>query len=204
MSKEFKVGDKVRALVSSAGGGFLEGYIYEVSNIYKNYSYERIEVALDSLGVVNDWLSDNFELVESFDDLIDVAIQAVKDDVIVIRRFHSSLLNFEKIGETNHASDVEVTRSSGVGKIQDAIDFIRSLYIETFVIDSEADIEKTKPQSEGDLSNGVSFLVKSAEKCHVRGKGLLVEFTRDKKNFNTRLYLDELKGATITQKKDIK
>lgn len=158
MSKEFKVGDKVRALASSSGGGFLEGYIYEVSNIYKNYSDERIEVALDSLGVVNDWLSDNFELVESFDDLIDVAIQAVKDEVIVIRRFHSSLLNFEKIGETNHASDVEVTRSSRVGKIQDAIDFIKSLYTETFVIEDNEDMSELKIGDKFD-QNGTEIVI---------------------------------------------
>lgn len=199
MSKEFKVGDKVRALASSASGGFLEGYIYEVSNIYKNYSYKRIEVVVDSLGVVNDWLSDNFELVGSFDDLIDVAIQAVKDDVIVIRKFHSSLLNFEKIGETNHASDVEITRSSKAREIQDAIDFIKSLYMETFVIESEDDLHSITKVNEVALLNGeiVNFRGLSSEDADV--KMYLFDYCSNK--YIISMPFIAIKGATVTQQK---
>lgn len=55
---KFKVGDKVRALVSSFGDDFKKGEIYEVSAV----EYGRVRVVSDSNGRVNGWGEGNFEL----------------------------------------------------------------------------------------------------------------------------------------------
>lgn len=118
--------------------------------------------------------------VPTFDDLVDIAVQAAKDGVIVIRRFHSSFLDFEKFGTTKHADNVEVLDSSDAKDIKDAIEFIESLYTETFVIDSV---------QFPDLKVGGKFVQNGVEWELNEERVKIIE--------NTPFFL--LKGATVTQ-----
>lgn len=125
----------------------------------------------------------------TFGDLIDVAVQAYKDGVSTI-----------KIDTKIRTVFVEELRTTyGVGHIDLGIKKIKSLYNETFVIESEEDFEKIKIKAKGTLLNGNKFTVEG--KTHSSVYGGLLEVHADFTNRKDRLSFLSVKGATVEQPK---
>ena len=130
-----------------------------------------------------------FKIKESeytFNDLIDVAVQAYKDGVIFELTIKDEGIQFKaKYGDVNW--DVDMDRSSATTGIED----IKSLYTETFVIESKVDLNKLK-------TNAVITL-KNNEKIVFSNK-FEDGFFFDIDSFNsTTIPFIALKGATVTQ-----
>lgn len=132
-------------------------------------------------------LINHFRIVTSFDDLIDVAVKAVRNRVIGGFRFCTAL-----IGETDlivlfDLSGDEISRFNWKHSA-DGINFIESLYAEIFVIESMEDIDSIK----WDTAKAVL-----ANECEL---DLNILYSAVNRNVMLRL----LKGATVTQKKETK
>lgn len=143
----------------------------------------------------------------TFDGLIDVAVKAVKDKALFTMSIGDSrrkgrYLNYAVSGSSPSESFYE-----NDGCHQSAINFINSLYTETFVIENEEDINKVlsrkeigfnrKSMSVATLMNGNEILITRLDPDNTAG---IVVYMRDGlyKNY---LGIDVLKGATVTQKR---
>ena len=126
----------------------------------------------------------------TFNDLIDIAVQAVKDGVIDIKTLCMDSIRFTPRDETDN-----VATYFG-DEYADGFDYIKSLYTETFVIESEENTDKIDvfkcPRFE--LKNGVRGTI---QKCF-NNKEFSVQF-EDKSWGNIAFMV--LKGATVTQKR---
>ena len=165
----------LRALSVNKVGGFTISFEVDGGKtIYiseENYKYFRIK-----------------RPAPNFDDLIDVAVKAVRDGEIYKFEFVQSLgdtdIIFLDISEGER-------RKFTHDQAQDGIDFINSLYTETFVIEQENDLIKTKVGATGKLLNGEEFTIVEA---YCRGYVAVDE---------CKYYLPffVFKGATVTQKR---
>ena len=132
----------------------------------------------------------------TFNDLIDVAVQAVKDGVIDIKTLCMDSIRFTPI------YDIDNVATYFYNEYADGFDYIKSLYTETFVIESESDIKKTKEGASVELANGNVFIVNKSKheslamKDGSKATGLTF---KDSNNFWITYSLFELKGATVTQ-----
>lgn len=125
----------------------------------------------------------------TFDDLIDVAIQAKKDGVIYSVDWDSSLT--VKV-DSDRAPIVVACEKVSVDFIEDAIRSIESCYTETFTIESENDISRVKTGADIELANG--------NKCtFLNNDGMW--HIKDDKGFIHNCGLLVLKSATVTQRK---
>lgn len=128
----------------------------------------------------------------TLDNLIDVAVQAVRDGKIEIHHFHKDHIEYAVIGDAG----TDAWRSDCKDEIEDHIEYIKSLYTETFVIESEDDIERVKRGAKIVLSNGSEFIAE-----------LVTQLSRGRVIDSTLGYIDQtyglfiLKGATVTQKR---
>lgn len=126
----------------------------------------------------------------TFHDLIDVATQALKDgllsklDIIegnciggTVKKGLSNVLHFH----TGIATD-----------IQSRIDFIKSLYTETFVIEGEEDIKRIKQYATIEFQNGNKVAMDNPP-CDT---GIVRIWDDGRYDFTV------LKGATVTQRRD--
>ena len=132
----------------------------------------------------------NFKIKEpghTFNDLIDVAVQAMKDGIIYFRFLSDAQISFST-SSGEDAATFKVT--DGAEGISDAIYLINSLYTETFVIESEDHIEMVKLKASVRLTNGNEFIVDNATS----------EFLTPSTSFE-KLTILTLKGATVTQKR---
>lgn len=130
----------------------------------------------------------------TFDDLIDVAVKAVKDRVLFMMsigdnkrkgRYLNYAVNGNSPTESFHESDDDY---------QACIDFIKSIYTETFVIESEEDYNSLKDNANIKLLNGEVI------KRIVNYSACTPEFS-DANGRVVRLSYLTLKGATVTQRK---
>lgn len=128
----------------------------------------------------------------TFNDLIDVAVQAMKDGKVYFRFLSDGQISFS-VGRGEDTTNI-LKGSDGAEEISNAIDLINSLYTETFVIESEEDIEKLCDDAEITLANN--------EKGIFNNCSGLRSITNLKTGFEVHgLNIFWLKGATVTQKR---
>lgn len=130
---------------------------------------------------------------QTFNDLIDVAVQAYKDGVLSHVDLRDNEIFLTGLGvidkNRNHV-------------FQSAVNDIKSLYTETFVIECENDIQKIKEGANVELANMNVFIVSNSKheslamKDGSKATGLTF---KDSNNFWITYSLFELKGATVTQ-----
>lgn len=130
----------------------------------------------------------------TFDDLIDVAVKAVKNRVLFTMSIGDNkrkgrYLNYAVSGNSSTESFYESDDD-----YQSCIDFIKSLYTETFVIESEEDYNSLKSDANIRLLNGEVI------KRIVNYSACTPEFS-DADGRIVRLSYLTLKGATVTQQK---
>ncbi len=126
--------------------------------------------------------------------VIDVALLAVKNGVAVITHLKADEIVIESI-DYDSKSPFEVFKDDPLEKFQDAIEWIGSLYTETFVIESEEDIKKLKSSAKVVLSNGEEIIFSNKSEAD---ESLWFEYN----NFHSATipYI-AIKGATVTQKR---
>lgn len=131
----------------------------------------------------------------TFDDLIDVAVQAVKDEVVAI-----TILESDYIEMNNVDGDLSVRSfyaSEGVEIVKSALDWINSLYTETFVIDDYKDIKRIKKEADINLANELK--VKAYDEPFRHDEGWKVRCANGQQSGILDIFA--LKGATVTQKR---
>lgn len=129
----------------------------------------------------------------TFDDLVDTAIKAARDGVAIITHLEIDSIMIESINY-NSLSPIEIYRGDEL-EIKEAIDWVNSLYTETFVIESDSDIER--------LQDGAEITLANNERGIFSVIGELKFITNTKtNNVIMGLNIFFLKGATVTQKRD--
>lgn len=166
------------------------GYIYRNVIVSGEFKYFRIK-----------------ESSATFDDLIDVAVKAIKDRALFTMSIGNSRRKGRYLNYAVNGSSPNESFYENNGCHQSAINFINSLYTETFVIESEEDINKVisrkeigfnrKSMSVATLMNGNEILITRLDTDNTAG---IVVYMRSGlyKNY---LGIDVLKGATVTQKR---
>ena len=127
--------------------------------------------------------------------VIDVALDAVKNGVAVVTHLKTDEIVIESV-DYNDESPMEVFKDDSLEKFQDAIEWIGSLYTETFVINDVSDVLNCKRGARLVFSNGVDseFL-----ESYFGGLRAEILFLDSGKCCNVPIEL--LKGATVTQKR---
>lgn len=139
-----------------------------------------------------------FEIIESpyiggsptFDDLIDSAVKAQK---------YGLIHKVEMIGRRSlYLSEKPTSKALHycLTSIEDGINFINSLYTETFIIEGEEDISRVRRGAEIVLANGSAFAATFVTQL---SRGWVVDSVLGNLNQTYCLFL--LKGATVTQKR---
>lgn len=128
---------------------------------------------------------------QTFNDLIDVAVQAVKDGKIYFRFLSDGQISFS-VGRGEDTTNI-LKGSDGAEEISSAINLIDSLYTETFVIEGEEDIKRFNRRVDSIvLANGEDIIED-------------IKFHRGAPYFLGGLAIpvpySVLKGATVTQKR---
>lgn len=138
------------------------------------------------------------EQVKTFNDLIDVAVKARKDDHIGSLTIHPLNIAFKWGGED---------KLFDLNEVCEGISFFESLYTETFVIESVKDLQKTNDTSEivtrfGDVIQGSWSELRWARHNKIE------EYDKDSGSYKnhedsvTNLLSYIFMGATVTQRKD--
>ena len=130
----------------------------------------------------------------TFDDLVDVVVQAAKDGLLEINMLNSEFITASIPGD--HDSTFVTGWRTKPEAFESSINKVESLYTETFTIKREEDISKVRGGAEIVLTNGSRGIAES-QHCHL-GESFLHIVSGD---YSTYLYLFSLKGATVTQKK---
>lgn len=127
----------------------------------------------------------------TFHDLIDVATQALKDGLLS----KLDIIEGNSIGGTvkKGLSNVLHFHTGIATDIQSRIDFIKSLYAETFTVQGEDEIKRIKAEAKATLANGVDIWVKEAN-----GSGY-INACEIGSTVSITLNLISLKGAKVTQ-----
>lgn len=131
--------------------------------------------------------------IAASDVLIASAVKAIRDCIIYRLDVVRSLADTDivSIRESPDAESVTFTHNH----YEKGVEYIKSLYTETFVIESEKDIRRIKPNAKAKLANSVEVLIKEAigsEYVNACEVGSVVSIT---------LNIISLKGATVTQKR---
>lgn len=131
----------------------------------------------------------------SFNDLIDVAVQAVKDGVIATLVVNKGGIEFTSISDRKYYAI-----SSGDFTSRD-IDVIQSLYKETFVIESEEDIKRIIKGARITLTNDNLLTAKNT--YYIVEDYIVIDAYTDEcttcQNLNYNIGIVFLKGATVEQ-----
>lgn len=127
---------------------------------------------------------------KTFDDLIDVLIKAKKDNIVSRVEINRNSLNATVNLTDSKIAEFCISKDAGGIVFKERIDWINSLYTETFVIESVEDIARSKRKAIVELANGNTFIVDT-----VSDNYLIPTCSFDK------LTLLVLKGATVTQQK---
>lgn len=130
---------------------------------------------------------------QNFDDLVDKAIKAVRDYVAIITHLELDNITIESINY-DLLSPIEIYRKDEFEKIQKAINWVDSLYTETFVIECEEDIKK--------IRDGAEIVLANNERGTFNTVSGLRSITNKKTGTEVMgLNIFWLKGATVTQKR---
>lgn len=146
----------------------------------------------DMLFVQSDDYLKYFKIKEpeyTFNDLIDAAAQAFKDGALAKVTMMSEGLIYLTTHDIRVKSVSDDIPSSG-------IDFIKSLYTETFVIESEEDIKRVKKGAVITLANGNSFDVALSTQL---GRGWVLDTKMNELDQHQTYCIFVLAGATVTQ-----
>lgn len=132
----------------------------------------------------------------TFDDLVDVVVQAAKDGLLEINMLNSEFITASIPGD--HDSSFVTCWRTKQEVFESSINKVKSLYTETFVIEGEEDMLRIKSNAEITLTNG--------EKITSAGiiNNLLSYFSSNEDGEDTRNNYVEftfIKGATVTQRK---
>ena len=129
----------------------------------------------------------------NFHDLIDAAMQAYKDGFLTSVELNNLGINATVKPGT---STIEAFFNSKNSNFTQRIQFLKSFYKETFIIKSESDIKRIDTTSaEIEYLNGFKFKVKAKSSC---GKAIVYQH---KHHGLIKICINELRGATVTQKK---
>ena len=129
----------------------------------------------------------------NFHDLIDAAMQAYKDGFLTSVELNNLGINATVKPGT---STIEAFFNSKNSNFTKRIQFLKSFYKETFIIKSESDIKRIDTTSaEIEYLNGFKFKVKAKSSC---GKAIIYQH---KHHGLIKICINELRGATVTQKK---
>lgn len=130
----------------------------------------------------------------TFDDLIDVTVQGVKDNVLIINHFDKDAIS--AISPTNSRISFEEWRSNSTDEeIIGAINLINSLYTETFVMEDISSFLK--------ITEGIQSIV-LANGCDITHRVYFDDSSlrlRDGWGDSITLTFEIIKGATVTQRK---
>lgn len=204
-------GERVELECINPDGFARHGYVNErllihgkmnIGGYYEDeFSLRLDDEELDSLNIcraqayINDYELEYFKIKESkrnFNDLIDVAVQAMKDGIIYFRFLSDAQISFST-SSGEDAATFKVT--DGAEGISEAIYLINSLYTETFVIKSEEDLNKLKTNAVVTLKNNEEIVFSNKFEDG---------FFFDIDSFNsTTIPFIALKGATVTQKRGV-
>lgn len=136
----------------------------------------------------------------TFDDLIDVAFNAVKNGVLTcIELFEDSIFIYlDHVGYDTKKPSFSICRDieSETSRIAEVIDKINSLYTETFVINEAADVINCKGGANIIFSNGIE-----GEFLEAYDDGALVAILLSESGKGFNIPFELLKGATVTQKR---
>ena len=198
----------------SHGKFIIKGY----SKDEHNYDYSQFSLHLDDdelrllnicrdQAYINEFELEYFKIKDpeyTFNDLIDVAVQAAKDGFVIITLLGDSNLIFnDNNGDNFH----NIFKNEDEHRFKDYIALINSLYTETFVIERESDISKITSReflgfgknsmSVATLQNGNEILVTRLDSDNA---GDIAVYMR-KGLYKNYLDFEVLKGATVTQKR---
>lgn len=128
----------------------------------------------------------------TFDDLIDVVVKAYRDRLLDI-----FLMNDEVVTVFNYdfTGTKEGINRADTSKYYQFINFINSLYIETFAIEKFSDTKRLKSGAKAVLGNGEEVIF--SNRCGV-DDALWFEYNDC---HSTIIPFIALKGATVTQKR---
>ena len=191
---ELELADKIGFIEQGASHHVADGLQRGINTVCSVDSDNNVVIRAsgldDMLLAENDCYLKYFKIKEpeyTFNDLIDVAVQAMKDGIIYFRFLSDAQISFST-SSGEDAATFKVT--DGAEGISDAIYLINSLYTETFVIESEDHIEMVKLKASVRLTNGNEFIVDNATS----------KFLTSSTSFE-KLTILALKGATVTQKR---
>lgn len=200
--EEFISKDEVNREILNLEEIEVQYYLEEDSDFFGGLQLIASESFLEDKGLVigDMFISNNeieyFEIIESpyikdnptFNDLIDTAVQANKDKVLPHIELRENEIYLYKFGIVKDDVSCDV--------FANAISDINSLYIETFVIESEEDIKPFRNLVESIvLANGEDII---NDVMFHRGRPY---FTKGDGNGAFEVGFNILKGATVTQKR---
>lgn len=180
--------------INSSGGWYKtenEKILSHVLTVERCVQYvDAIEIAGCAHSILDSELK-YFKIKEpeyTFDDLIDVAVQAAKDGILHVREITSDSLRFSKVDGLRGNSYYYCS-----SKYLGGIEHIKSLYFESFIIESEEDMCRISGECEIVLTNGESI-------------GSIVTISNGTPYFEydgrlTPVPYAVLKGASVTQKR---
>lgn len=164
-----------------------------------NMTYHAIENEIKGINEMIDESSVVEQEVEGikkvgFDDLIDVAVQAMKDDRLYFRFLSNDQISFSV--DNTEEGRINILKDSCDDKdLQDAINFVNSLHTETFAIEKFSDTKRLKSGAKAVLGNGEEVIF--SNRCGV-DDALWFEYNDC---HSTIIPFIALKGATVTQQK---
>lgn len=134
----------------------------------------------------------------SFDDLIDVVVQAKKDGAV--SRIYWDSVGVLTVYRGSYDTTSIVVAGDGVSSdfIADAIKTIESCYTETFKVCDLESLQRVREGAEGELANGSKFKVLRDSNKYAGRNMLYIEFESERVNHAS---LEILEGATVTQKR---
>lgn len=135
----------------------------------------------------------------TFDDLIDVSTKAFKDGVL----YQSNLVKGRLDYKADFNDEQTTVFDDANYNFESHINFIQSLYKETFVIEREEDIKRIKAGAKITLNNGNLLTVKNTYfivEDHISIDAYTDECTTCQ-NLNRNIGIVFLKGATVEQKR---
>lgn len=173
-----------------------------------NYDYSQFSLHLDDdelrllnicrdQAYINEFELEYFKIKDpeyTFNDLIDVAVQAAKDGFVTIYLLGDSNLIIK-----GSDSDIfhNIFKNDDEQLFKDCIALINSLYTETFVIETEEDIKKVVEGAKVVMANGVEVTA-CKRIAHLPAITLCYQPCKD--SHIQYLWIEALKGATVTQK----
>lgn len=152
------------------------------------YSKEMIDISKSLKR--SDYFKKKEQTQYTFNDLIDVVVQAVKDKVI-----NGANIRLHEIGFMHNKTHYKLMPAFDC---KEQIDFIQSLYKETFVIECEDDVNRVKKGAEITLSNGNKSIVARSIVNRTNGNRML-----EIKGCHYFLQFFTLKGATVEQDRNV-